>query len=63
MDINNKPDDLPECINTSIKTSNYDANTNPSNQYEMRRDNLKKCATLSRSNAEYNYLPQLTLTL
>ncbi len=29
----------------------------------MRRDVLKKFATLSRANAEYNYSPQLTLTL
>jgi hypothetical protein len=28
----------------------------------MRRDDLKKFATLSHANAEYNYLPQLTLT-
>ncbi len=44
-------------------TSNNDANPNPSNQYEMRRDDLKKFATLSRVNAKYNYLRQLTLTL
>ncbi len=54
---------LPQCINSSIRTSNYDANTNPSNQYEMRREDLKKFPTLSHVNAEYNYLPQLTLTL
>ena len=29
----------------------------------MRKDDLKKFATLSRANAEYNYLRQLTLTL
>ncbi len=29
----------------------------------MRRDDLKKLATLSCANAEYNYLQQLTLTL
>ncbi len=29
----------------------------------MRRDDLKKFATLSCANAEYNYLQQLTLTL
>ena len=57
------PDDLPQCLNNSIQTSNNDANTNPSNQYEMRRDNLKKFATLSCSNVQYNYWPQLTLTL
>ena len=46
-----------------IQTSINDASTNPSNQREMRRDNLKKFATLSCVNAEYNYLRQLTLTL
>jgi hypothetical protein len=40
---------------TPIQTSNNDTNTNPSNQYEMRRDDLKKFATLSRANAKYNY--------
>jgi hypothetical protein len=54
---------LPQCINNSYQTSNYDSITNPSNQYEISRDELKKFATLSRANAEYNYLPQLTLTL
>ncbi len=63
IDFNDKPDDLPQCINNSFQTSYYDANTNLSNQYEMRRDDLKKFATLSCANAEYNYLPQLTLTL
>ncbi len=62
IDFNDKPDDLLQCFNNSIQTSNNDTNTNPSNQYEMRRDNLKKFATLSRANAEYNYLRQLTLT-
>jgi hypothetical protein len=32
-------------------------------QFEMRRDDLKKFTTLSRANAKYNYLQQLTLTL
>ncbi len=54
---------LPQCINNSIRTSNYVANTNPSSQYKMRRDNLKKFTTLSCLNAKYNYLLQLTLTL
>jgi hypothetical protein len=63
IDFNDKPDDLPQCFNNSIQTSNNDTNTNPSNQYEMRRDNLKKFATLSRANTEYNYLQRLTLTL
>ncbi len=63
IDFNDKPDDLPQCFNNSIQTSNNDTNTSPSNQYEMRRDDLKKFATLSRANAEYNYLWQLTLTL
>jgi hypothetical protein len=54
---------LPQCINNSIQTSNYDADTNPSNQYEMRRGDLRKFATLSCASAKYNYLPQLTLTL
>jgi hypothetical protein len=63
IDFNDKPDDLPQCFNNSIQTSNIDTNTNPGNQYEMRRDALKKVATLSRANAEYNYLGQLNLTL
>jgi hypothetical protein len=63
LELDVKSTDLPQCINNFFQTSNYDANTNPSNQYEMRRDNLKKFATMSRANAEYNYLPQLTLTL
>ncbi len=54
---------LPQCINNSIQASNNDANTNRSNQYEMRRDGLKKFATLSRANTQYNYWQQLTLTL
>jgi hypothetical protein len=29
----------------------------------MRRDDLKKFATLSCANAKFNYLPQWTLTL
>jgi hypothetical protein len=49
------------CLNASI--INYDANINLSNQYEMRRDDLKKFATLSCANVEYNYLLQLTLTV
>jgi hypothetical protein len=58
IDFNDKPDDLPQCFDKSIQTSNNDTNTNtnPSNQYEMRRDDLKKFVTLSRANAEYNYL-------
>ncbi len=63
IDFIGKPDDLPQWFNNSIQTSNKDTSTNPSNQYEMRRDNLKKFATLSRANAEYNYLRQLTLTI
>jgi hypothetical protein len=57
------------CLNASINlsklpiTSNYDANTNPSNQYEMRRDDFKKFATWSCVNAKFKYLPQLTLTM
>jgi hypothetical protein len=31
--------------------------------HEMRRNDLKKFATLSCANADYNYLQQLTLTL
>ncbi len=54
---------LPQCINNSIQTSNNAANTNLSNQYEMRIDDLKKFATLSCANVQYNYGPQLTLTL
>jgi hypothetical protein len=63
IDFNDKPDYLPQCFNNSIQTSNNDTNTNPSNQYEMRRDDPKKVATLSHAYAEYNYLQQLTLTL
>ncbi len=55
--------DLPQRFNNSIQISNNDANTNPINQYEMRRDDLKNFATLSRANVQYNYWPQLTLTL
>jgi hypothetical protein len=56
LEFDEKPIDLPQCFNNSIQTSNNDANTNPSNQYEMRRDVLKKFATLSCVNAKYNYL-------
>ncbi len=63
MDFNDKPDDLPQCFNNSIPTSNNDANINLSIQYEMKRDDLKKFATLSCANAQYNYWLQLTLTL
>jgi hypothetical protein len=63
IDFNDKPDDLPQRFNNSIQTSNNDTDTNPSNQYEMRRDDLKKFATLSHANAEYNYSRQLTLTV
>ncbi len=62
IDFNDKPDDLPQCFNNSNQTSNNDANTNLSNQYEMRRDDLKKLANLSCANAQYNYWLQLTLT-
>jgi hypothetical protein len=58
-----KPDGPSQCLNHSIQPSNIDTNTNPSNQYEMRREDLKKFAILSRVNAEYNYLCQLTLKL
>ncbi len=44
-----------------IQTSINDASTNLSNQCEMRREELKKFATLSCINAEYNYLQQSTL--
>ncbi len=54
---------LLQCNNNSIQTSNNDTNANPSNQYEMRRDDLKKFATLSCANVQYSYWPQLTLTL
>jgi hypothetical protein len=63
LELDEKSIDLPQCFNNSIQTSNYDANTNPSNQYEMRTDDLKKFVTLSRVNAKYKYLQQLTLTL
>jgi hypothetical protein len=63
LELEVKSINLPQCINNSFQTSNYDANTNPSNQYEMRRDDLKKFATLSCANAEYNYLLQLNFTL
>ncbi len=54
---------LPQCFNNSIQIfNNDDANTNPSNQYEMRRDDLWMFATLSCANAQYSYWPQLTLT-
>jgi hypothetical protein len=56
IDFNEEPDDPPQCFNNSIQTSNNDKNTNPSNQYEMRRDDLEKFATLSHVNAKYNYL-------
>jgi hypothetical protein len=58
---------MSQCINKSIRTSNYDANTNPSNKYEMRRDNLKddlnKLVVLSHVIVQYSYWPQMTLTL
>ncbi len=63
LELDEKSIHLPQCFNNSIQTSNNGANTNPSNQYEMRRDDLKKFVTLSHVNAEYNYLKQLTLTL
>ncbi len=62
LELDVKSINLPQCINSSIRTSNYDANTNLSNQYEMRREDLK-FATLFHVNAEYNYSPQLSLTL
>jgi hypothetical protein len=63
IDFNDKPGDLPQCFDNSIQTSNNDTNTNPSNQYKVRRDDIKKNVTLSCANAKYNYLQQLTLTL
>ncbi len=63
LELDVKSINLSQCINNFFQTSNHDANTNPSNQYEMRRDNLKKFATLSCANAEYYYSPQLTFTL
>jgi hypothetical protein len=48
-------------LQNSIQTSINDASTNPSNQCEMSRDDLKKFATLSCVNAKYNYLRQSTL--
>ncbi len=48
-------------LQNSIQTSINDASTNPRNQCEMRREELKKFAILSRVNAEYNYLQQSTL--
>jgi hypothetical protein len=63
LELDEKSINLPQCFNNLIQTSNNDADTNPSNQYEMRRDNLKKFATLSHVNAKYNYSQQLTLTL
>jgi hypothetical protein len=53
---------IPQCNENSIQISNIDANTNPSNQYEMRRDDLKKFATQSPANDQINYWLQLTLT-
>jgi hypothetical protein len=50
-------------LQNSIQTSINDASTNPSNQCEMRRDDLKKFATLSHENAKYNYLQQSTLNI
>jgi hypothetical protein len=42
LELDVKSINLPQCINnSSIQTSNNDANTNPSNQYEMRREDLK----------------------
>ncbi len=63
LELDVKSINLPQCINNSIQTSNNDANTNPSNQYEMRRDNLILFATLSHANVQYSYWPQWTLTL
>ncbi len=63
LELDEKSINLPQCFNNSNQTSNNDTNTNQSNQYEMRKDDLKKFATLSRANAKYNYLRQLTLTL
>jgi hypothetical protein len=47
IDFNDKPDDLPQCFNNSIQTSNNDTNTNSSNQYEMRRDALNSLTAKS----------------
>ncbi len=63
LELDEKSIDLPQCFNNSIQTSNNDANTNLSNQYEMRRDDLKKFVTLSCVNAQYNYLQKLTPAL
>jgi hypothetical protein len=63
LELDEKSINLPQKFNNLNQTSNNDTNTNPSNQYEMRRDDLKKFATLSHANAKYNYLQQLTLTL
>ncbi len=54
------------CLNASITQSKLPIMIQTqiqANQYEMRRDDLKKFATLSRANAKYNYLRQFTLTL
>jgi hypothetical protein len=50
IDFNDKPDDLLQYFKIYIQTSKNDANTNPSNQYEIRRDNLNKFATQSHAN-------------
>ncbi len=52
LELDKKSINLPQCFNNSNQTSNNDTNTNLSNQYEMRRDSLKKFATLSRANAK-----------
>jgi hypothetical protein len=46
VNFNDKPDEIPQCFNNSIQTFNNDTNTNLSNQYEMRREDLKKFSTL-----------------
>jgi hypothetical protein len=38
-------------------------NTNPSKQYEMKMDKLKKFVTLTCVNSQYSYWQQMTLTL
>ncbi len=53
-----------KCLNASITQSKLPIMIQiTSDQYEMRRVDLKNFATLSRANAEYNYTPQLTNTI
>jgi hypothetical protein len=55
LELDEKSIDLPQFFKNSIQTFINDESENPSNQYEMRRDDFKKFATLSRVNAKYNY--------